>query len=138
MRISEGSVSAAIAIGPLLLIVACGDPATQGANANRLAHAEAEQARAAEDDGNILCAYGQGALRRTCSVEQTQGEDGLILTLRHADGGFHRLLVTRDGRGVIAADGAEAARVTVPDTGSIDVAIGGSRYRLPATVKGAR
>lgn len=131
MRISDRTAAA----GALLLLAACGDPATQTADTNVLAGVEAEQARAAGDDGNILCATGPGALRRTCTVEQTPGVRGLILTLRHADGGFHRLLVTRDGRGVIAADGAEPARVTIPAAGSIDVAIGDSRYRLPATIK---
>ena len=132
MRISDRGIAA----GALLLLAACGDPAKRTADTNILAQVEAEQAKAAEDDGNILCAQGQGALQRTCTVEQAQSERGLILTLRHADGGFHRLLVTKDGRGVIAADGAEPARVTVPGAGSIDVAIGGNRYRLPATIKG--
>ncbi len=60
-----------------------------------------------------------------------------MLTVRHPDGGFHRLRVTRDGRGVIAADGAQAATVTIIDKGAIEVAIDDARYRLPATVKGA-
>jgi len=46
------------------------------------------------------------------------------------------LLVTQDGRGVIAADGAEAAKVTITGADGIEVALGGNRYRLPATVKG--
>ncbi|GAA0663420.1 hypothetical protein FHT00_001248 [Sphingomonas insulae] len=124
-----------IAAGALLLLAACGQSGPQTADTNVLARVEADQAKAAEDDGNILCARGQGALQRTCTVEQAQGERGLILTVRHADGGFHRLLVTRDGRGVVAADGAEPARVTIPDPRSIDVAIGDDRYRLPATIK---
>ncbi|WP_293873865.1 MULTISPECIES: hypothetical protein [unclassified Sphingomonas] len=124
------------AAGAFLLLSACSDPATQTADTNVLAQVEAEQAKTAEDAGNILCARGQGALQRSCTVEQAQDDRGLILTLRHADGGFHRLLVTRDGRGVVAADGAEPARVTIPDAGSIDVAIGDGRYRLPATIKG--
>jgi hypothetical protein len=131
MRISDR----ALATAALLLLAGCGDPTRQTADTNVLAGVEAEQAKAAEDDGNILCAKGQGAFRRTCTVEQAQSARGLILTLRHADGGFHRLLVTKDGRGVIAADGAEPARVTIPEAGSIDVTLGDSRYRLPATIK---
>lgn len=118
----------------LLLLAACGDGAGQ-ANTQVLAKVEAQQRRAAEDDGLILCARGQGALRRTCTVERAQEDRGLILTVRHDDGGFHRLLVTRDGRGVVAADGAEQAHVTIPDPQSIEVTIGGDRYRLPATIK---
>jgi len=132
MRISDRGFVAA----GCLCLAACSDPTPQTADTNVLAQVEAQQATAAEDDGNILCAHGKGALQRTCTVEQTQSGRGLILTLRHADGGFHRLLVTKDGRGVIAADGAEPAQVTIPDAGSIDVAIGDSRYRLPATIKG--
>jgi hypothetical protein len=131
MRISDRAYAA----GAVLFLAACSDPATQTADTDVLARVEAEQARVAGDDGNILCATGQGALQRVCTVEQTQGERGLLLTLRHPDGGFHRLLVTRDGRGVVAADGAEPARVTIPDATSIDVALGDSRYRLPATIK---
>ena len=88
--------------------------------------------------GRIGAGRGGDALKRDCTVDRTQGERGLILTVRHADGGFHRLLVTRDGRGVVAADGAEAARVTIPEPGMIDVALGTDRYRLPATIKSAR
>ena len=67
-----------------------------------------------------------------------QTGSGLMLTVRHADDGrFHRLLVTRDGRGVVAADGAERAVVAIAGDG-IEVVIGGDRYRLPATVRRAR
>ena len=58
-----------------------------------------------------------------------------VLTIRHPDGGFRRLRITADGRGVIAADGAEPARVSVIGPADIEVAVGGDRYRLPATVK---
>ena len=51
-------------------------------------------------------------------------------------GGFRRLQVATDGRGVIAADGADVASVKVVSPGSIEVAVGDDRYRLPATVKG--
>lgn len=131
MRISDRRGAGAA----LLLLAACSDP---HAGDNALAQVESAQAEAAEDDGNILCARGGEALKRDCTVEQTQSERGLILTLRHADGGFHRLLVTRDGRGVVAADGAEPAKVTIPEPGTIDVALGADRFRLPATIKAGR
>ena len=89
------------------------------------------------DEARIACARGNAALAASCTVEQAQGRDGLILTVRHPDGGFRRLLVTQDGRGVIAADGAEVARVSVLGADGIEVALGGDRYRLPATIKGA-
>jgi hypothetical protein len=115
-------------------LAACGERNTDN---ETLANVEAQQRAAADDDGLIECAAKGAAFTRSCTVDRTQGDQGLVLTLRHKDGAFHRLLVTRDGRGVIAADGAEKAVVTVLDPGRIEVALAGDRYRLPATVKGA-
>ena len=92
---------------------------------------------AEDDDGRVLCARGDDALARTCIVERERRDEGLVLTMRHPDGGFRRLLVTGGGRGVVAADGAEPARVTIVDRRTIDVALGNARYRLPATVGNA-
>jgi len=118
----------------LFLLAACGEAKTDHAT---LANVEAAQRVSAEDDGAIVCArQGSNDFARVCTVEREQGADGLILTVRHPDGAFHRLLVTKDGRGVIAADGAEKAVVTVLSKDSIEVALGGDRYRLPATVRG--
>ncbi|MDB5678907.1 hypothetical protein [Sphingomonas bacterium] len=99
------------------------------------AQIENAQTQVASDD-RIECAIsGAAAFARDCTVERTETAEGLILTVRHSDNGFHRLLVVKDGRGVIAADGAEVARVAVLGDGRIEVAIGNDRYRLPATVK---
>lgn len=85
------------------------------------------------DDSRADCAIGPGARwARDCLIEQ--GEDKAILTVRHPDGGFRRLRIVRDGRGVVPADGAEEARVTVAGYRSIEVTIGEDRYRLPATL----
>lgn len=87
-------------------------------------------------DDRIDCALsGATAFSRDCTVERTGTGENLILTVRHPDNGFHRLAVAKDGRGVVAADGAEAAKVTMLGDGRLEVAIGGDRYRLPATVK---
>lgn len=67
-------------------------------------------------------------------LEQAETARGLILTVRHANGGFRRLLVTKDGRGVVSADGAAPAKVAITGPNMIDVAIEGDRYRLPATI----
>ncbi len=126
MRISS-------AVLPLLALAACSQqPADPGAMSNAIDNAQA----AAGGDERIECAAaGATAFARDCTVERTESAEGLILTVRQPDNGFHRLLVVSDGRGVIAADGAEAAKVTVIGDGRIEVAIGGDRYRLPATVK---
>jgi hypothetical protein len=116
----------------ILLLAACGNPgdATDAA-------LDAADERAAES-GRIECAVeGDASFDRECTVERSTSEEGPILTLRHPSGGFRRLLVTNDGRGVVAADGADAAVVTILTDDRIEVAIAEDRYRLPATVKGA-
>jgi len=92
---------------------------------------------AGTSDDRIECAAaGTEAFETVCTIERmTNAQGDLVLTVRDPSGGFRRLLVTRDGRGVVAADGAEPAKVTVIDGNRIEVAIAGDRYRLPATVK---
>jgi hypothetical protein len=77
---------------------------------------------------------GATAMSDTCTVESMKTPDGIVLTIRHPDGSFRRLLQVNDGRGVVAADGAEPATVKAADDKRIDVAIGGARYRLPAKI----
>jgi len=121
-----------VLISPVMLTT-CNEPKTDHAT---LANVEAAQRAGAEDNGEIVCAHqGSSDFARLCTVDREQGANGLVLTVRHPDGAFHRLLVTKDGRGVIAADGAEKAVVTILDKDSIEVALGGDRYRLPATVQ---
>ena len=91
-------------------------------------------AGAGEDD-RIECRIGNARLfDRFCTVEADETEEGRVLTVRKPDGGFRRLLVVDDGRGVVAADGAEEAEVTIVDDDRIEVDIGGDTFRLPATV----
>ena len=120
----------------LLLATLLGACSAQTGDHKTMAQVEAKQRSDAEDNGRIICAqHGSADFARVCTVDRVAGPDGLVLTLSHPDGSFHRLLVTRDGRGVIAADGAEKAVVTVLGPDSIEVALGGDRYRLPARVK---
>ena len=89
-----------------------------------------------EDDGRIECRVGGSAqFQRFCTIERSDTAEGRLLTLRKPDGGFRRLLVATDGRGVVAADGAEQAIVTILGDRRIEVAIGGDSFRLPATVR---
>lgn len=88
------------------------------------------------EDGKVECALrGATEFRRDCALDRAMTKGGLTLTIRAPDGGFRRLLVTRDGRGVVAADGAEPAAVTVVGDRMIEVAIASDRYRLPATIE---
>jgi hypothetical protein len=111
-----------------LLLASCGQE--QSGASETAQHRDDAQAAM-----HIPCAKGNAALVADCTIEQAAGPDGIVLTIRHPGGGFRRLRVTADGRGVVAADGAEQAHVTVPAAGNIDVALGTERYRLPATVR---
>ncbi|HET9637798.1 MAG TPA: hypothetical protein VFP12_01155 [Allosphingosinicella sp.] len=100
-----------------LLLAACGDPP------------------ATRVDDRIECAVdGAAGFERVCTVERTAGRD-VLLTLRSPSGSFRRLVATEDGRGVMAADGAEPATVTIVGKDLIEVSIGADRYRLPARVR---
>ena len=115
------------------MLAACGE---QTADPTAIAASEANAAARRDDDGMIVCAPpGSGDLSRSCTLDRAQTDQGLVLTARQPDGGFHRLLVTKDGRGVVAADGAQPAKVSIVGDNRIEVAIGGARYQLPATVK---
>lgn len=106
--------------------------------ADAVAIKRGEEARAAAE-GRIPCALDGGTdFSTVCTIDRDQTQDGLILTIRHPDGGFHRLRVATDGRGVIAADGAVEAKVAVIDKDAIEVGIENARYRLPATIRAAR
>ncbi len=112
-------------VGAILMLAACG-----GADGADSREAGVER---------IVCAFaGDDGFSQSCTIEQSQGAQGTMLTIRHPDGGFRRLAVTADGRGVMAADGAEAAIVTPLAQGLIEVRLGDARYRLPATVKAAQ
>ena len=50
---------------------------------------------------------------------------GDMLTLRHPDGGFRRLRIVQDGRGLVSADGAEEAKLVIIDKGLIEAAASG-------------
>jgi hypothetical protein len=110
----------------LLLLGSCGDGADEANPPLATDPAKAER---------VECAVGGEAFAPACTVERAMSADGLTLTLRSPAGGFRRLLVTKDGRGVVAADGADQAVVTPIGPNRIEVAVAGERYRLPATVK---
>lgn len=117
----------------LLLLSAC-----QNAPDNsKLAEAEAKAGTEAAEDGRISCAMGGAKLfDRKCTMDRMTSSDGPVLIVGRESAGFRRLLITRDGRGVVSADGAEAARVSIIDQGMIEVQVGNDRFRLPADTGG--
>lgn len=113
----------------LLLVAGCDSPPDNV----ELAQTEARQSRDAANDGRIECALeGAKLFDRTCTVEEITGSDGTILVVGRNNIGYRRLQITADGRGVVTADGAETAGVTIIGEGMIEVAVDGDRYRLPA------
>ena len=111
-----------------LMLVACGQ-----ADRNDASLVGADEAL---DDGRVECRIrGAAQFERFCTIDREQRPQGQVLVLRKPDGGFRRLLVATDGRGVVAADGAEPAAVTLLPDNRIEVAIGGDRFRLPARVR---
>ena len=116
-------------VAGLLLLAACGGAPDNG----DLAEAEARGSREAAENGRIECALeGAKLFDRTCTVEEMSGVDGTVLVVGRPNVGYRRLQITTDGRGVVSADGAEAAKVTIVGDGMIEVSIGSDRYRLPA------
>lgn len=113
----------------LLLLAACNASPDNGA----LAEAESRQAAEAAINGRVDCALeGARLFDRDCTVDEMHGADGTTLVVGRADKGYRRLQITTDGRGVVSADGAEPAKVTIVGDGMIEVAVGQDRYRLPA------
>ncbi|MBB5706901.1 hypothetical protein [Sphingopyxis panaciterrulae] len=119
----------------LLLLAACNASPDNGA----LSDAESRRAGEAAINGRIDCAL-EGAKRfdRDCTIDEMRGADDTILVVGRADKGYRRLQIATDGRGVVSADGAEPAKVTIVDDGMIEVAIGNDRYRLPANTGGGK
>lgn len=92
---------------------------------------------AAANQGRIDCALGGAAqFDRVCTLDRMSSADGIVLVVGREGTGFRRLLITTDGRGVVAADGVDAASVSIVGDGLIEVAIGGDRFRLPADTDG--
>jgi hypothetical protein len=117
---------------PLLLLAGCGSAIP---DPQRTSNAAAGTAVDAAPDGRIACALpGATTFAPQCTVDRAETQEGVVLTVHQPDGGFHRLRLVDDGRGVVAADGAEEAKVAVLGADGVEVAIGGARYRLPARV----
>ena len=134
-----GSREQRIVVGALVLAAAVG-ACTRAPEAGDEKGGTPVNATATARNSPVLvpCAHAGATLAAACTIDRSSTREALVLTLRHPDGAFRRLLVTRDGRGVVAADGAEPAHVTVIDPDTIEVAVAGDRYRLPATVRRAR
>ena len=107
--------------GALLLLAAC----TESGSGAEAAPADRE---------TIPCALdGAASFDSECWLEGDGKSYRQPFMFRHPDGGFRRFEVTSDGTGLAAADGAQAAQVSMRE-GGIEVAVGTDRYRFPATI----
>lgn len=85
----------------------------------------------------VSCALGdETEFTDSCTLQRIVGAERTTIVLGRGDSGFRRFSMTADGRGVITADGAEPARVTIIGDAQVEVAVGDDRYRLPASIKG--
>ena len=102
-------------LGLWLVATACG-PAAE----NKVA--------TAEPNDRIDCATGGATdFSKTCAIERGEGSH---IVLRHADGGFRRIDLAKDGT-ITALDGSdEAGGKPLPD-GHFELTLGRDRDRLP-------
>jgi hypothetical protein len=70
-----------------------------------------------------------------CFVEDSRVGERRFLTVRSKSGAFRRFEMVDDGRGVVAADGADEAVAKWSAEGVLEVAVGKDRYRFPARMK---
>lgn len=109
----------------MLLLAACGGPGESP---------EKVMATARAEDRVIACRRaGAQAFADDCTLEWRAAGDGggqaRLLVLRHKHGGFHRLLLSADGR-LGQADGGEPLKLESDDGQSLTVALAGDHYRF--------
>lgn len=122
---------AAFLLSLVLTLAAC-------SGADDLDQAERDAAEEAAAAGKVECALaGAATFERLCTTEQIGSSEGMLLIIRHPDGGFRRFDILTDGRGLAPADGFDETRITVLHDGMIEVRSGDDKYRLPAQIKGA-
>ena len=114
-----------------LLLIGCGESEKSNGPAPLVQQGGASVEAPVEPPKTVCAVDGERDLTPVCDRELVDG----LLTLRHPSGGFRRLQVVTDGRGVISADGAEPAKVATVGTSLIEVSVGEDRYRLPAVVE---
>jgi hypothetical protein len=80
----------------------------------------------------VPCALaGAKTFTTTCDVERSTADGKTILTVRHNDGGFRRLVELEGGKSFAAADGAEEAAIEANGK-EIEVTLGDDHYLFPA------
>lgn len=80
----------------------------------------------------VYCALG-GSLQfqDNCTIERSTVDGAQVIVVRHPDGAFRRLEVSKDGQNLTAADGAEQSQSALKGD-RFEVILGDSRYVIPA------
>ena len=119
----------------VVMLGACSQTSTPAQPAASGAPASAPVTASEGGEETIPCALaGAKIYDQQCPIERATVDGKLQLIVKHPDGGFRRFEVVSDGRGVIAADGADEAR-SVPGDGALEVFVGEDAYRFPAKAK---
>ncbi|MBS0480699.1 MAG: hypothetical protein JSR96_00820 [Proteobacteria bacterium] len=86
-----------------------------------------------QDDGEpVYCSFaGQNDFKPDCRLERTVIDGAQVLVVRHPDGAFRRLQISKDGGHLEAADGADHSQSALKGD-RYEVIIGGDRYVIPA------
>jgi hypothetical protein len=87
-----------------------------------------------EDGETVFCALGGSPdFRDQCSLERSTVDGAQVFVVRHPDGAFHRLEVSRDGQHLEAADGADQTQSALKGD-RFEVILGQDRYVIPASL----
>ncbi len=87
------------------------------------------------DDPRLDCRLpGKGEFEKACTIDRIKTPYGTVLTLRLPDGAFRRVMIVKDGRGVVEADGAEPIIVTKGEGNMIELTTPEGSFRLPARI----
>ncbi|HEX4847901.1 MAG TPA: hypothetical protein VFV30_07130 [Novosphingobium sp.] len=80
----------------------------------------------------VFCALGGSQeFKAQCRVERTAVDGAKVIVVRHPDGGFRRLEVSKDGQNLLAADGADQSQSALKGD-RYEVILGDDRYVIPA------
>ena len=118
LRISSAAIVA-------LALAACSSGSDAGGSVNK------DGAGGSGAAQTVPCALaGSRSFTAQCGLETSISDDRTIVTLRHPDGGFRRLIALDGGKRYAAADGSDEV-VLKANGAEIEVTLGDDHYLLP-------
>lgn len=82
---------------------------------------------------SIACGIGGASFAQGCRLERIGVGKSALFVAHHPDGGFRRLLLSADGKGLAPADGADEAS-SVVHKDAIELRVGQDRYLIPLSL----